>query len=200
MSQSRQWGGKTMSFQSDWEFLRDAVPDLQRYVISADLYWPLRLTAATPGSIRTPQLTIGSLVLSLKRLSALDHSGQQQAELSEITAQIEQVRQEWRANWAKKAAQEYGSRLNLWQQYLRELRDDPRQQANFYANEVRHRAILQLLQSEMLDSHPQNEVEQLVMHDAILRGLTKPADFVWESEVKSAFSRELFWFLWVTVR
>lgn len=189
-----------MDFQSDWELVRDAAPDLQRYVISADLYWPLRLTAATPGSIQTPQLTIGSLVLSLARLSALDLPEGQAKELSQIKTQVEQVRNDWRANWAKKAAHEFSSRLNLWQQYIRELRDDPRQQESIYTNEVRQRVILRLLQSELLDALPAHEGEQLAMLDAILRGLSQPAGFLWEPEIQGAFSGDDFWFLWVAIK
>lgn len=189
-----------MDFQSDWEFLREAVPDLRRYVISTDLYWPLRLTAATPGSIQTPQLTIGSLSLSLTRLSALALPSERAIELAQLKTQVAQVRDEWRANWAKKAARETGSRLNLWIQYLRELRDDPRQQSSYYVNEVRQRVILRLLQPELLEALPAHEGEQLSMLDAILHGLTYTADFIWEPEIQSAFPREDFWFLWVQVK
>lgn len=189
-----------MAFESDWEFLRAAVPDLQRYVISADLYSPLRLTAPTPGSIRTPQLTIGNLALSLKRLSALPLSGQQKTELAQITGQINAVKESWRANWAKKAGHEYASRLNLWQQYVRELRDDTQQRSAGYANEVRQRTILNLLEQEMLDSVPAHEVEQVSMLDAILRGLTQPGSFVWEPEVSGGFPQDRFWYLYVTIR
>jgi hypothetical protein len=179
----------------DVEFLRAAIPDLQRYVISDDLYWPLRLTAATPGSIQTPQLTIGNLLLSLRRLRSQQVDG-----VGALAEQIEQIRREWRSNWAKKADHEHASRLNLWQQYMRELREDSRQQASYYASEVRHRTILELLHGELLDDLPGHENEQLAMLDNILRGLTRQGDFVWEQEVQSAFPPAEFWFLWVALR
>lgn len=188
-----------MAFENDWEFLRAAVPDLQRYVLSADLYSPLRLTAPTPGSIRTPQLTIGNVALSLLRLSALPLSAQQKAQLSDMAGQINAVKEAWRANWAKKATQEYTSRLNLWQQYLSELRGDPQQQSARYANEVRQRAILDLLSDEMLDGIPPHEVEQVTMLDTILRGLTKTGPFVWEPEVAASFPQDRFWYLHVSL-
>jgi hypothetical protein len=181
-----------MGFQSDWALVQAALPDLQEYILSKDLYWPLKLTAHTPGSIQTPQLTIGSLDLSMARLAAAGNA----AELNEFAGRINQVRQEWRANWSRKAAREYTSRLNLWQQYLRELRSEPRQQAAFYANEVRQRAMLTLLVPELLDGVSQPESEQLNMLDGILRGLTQPGAFVWEPEAASAFPQDTFWFLY----
>jgi hypothetical protein len=181
---------------SDWAFLQAALPDLQQYLLSNDLYWPLRLTAATPGGRQTPQLTIGSLALSRARLAALDLSTQEKSELAEIVAGIERVRDEWRANWARKAAAERDSRLNLWQQYLRELRADTRQQAAYYATEVRQRAILDLLEAELLDGVPPGEAEQMAMLDTVLRGQTRPGAFVWEPEVARAFAQEKFWYLY----
>lgn len=186
--------------KSDWAFLRTALPDLQQYILSKDLYWPLRLTAATPGSRQTPQLTIGNLALSRARLAGSELSDIEKSELAEIAAAIAKVRDEWRANWARKAAAERASRLNLWQQYLRELRSDPRQQKAYYANEVRQRAILDLLEPELLDGAPPNEVEQLAMLDSILRGQTEPGAFVWEPEVAGGFSADRFWYLYRSPR
>ena len=187
-------------YQQDWEFLRAAVPELQSYLLSNDLYRPLKLTAATPGARQTPQLSIGNVALSQRRLTETMVVGQEQAAMTDLGEQIAAIRESWRANWAKKAAREYSSRLNLWQQYLRELRGDPAQQRAYYANEVRNRAILSLLELELLEGVPDHEREQLEMLDKILRGLTEPAEFVWDSQAADAFPREEFWFLYAAVR
>ncbi len=187
-------------YQQDWEFLRAAAPDLESYLLSNDLYWNLKLTAPTPGARQTPQLSIGNLALSQRRLTETMVVGQEQAAMTELAGQIAKVKDEWRANWAKKAAREYSSRLNLWQQYLRELRAEPRQQQAYYANEVRNRAILTLLEQELLDGVPENEPEQIQMLDNILRGLTEPAAFVWDSQAADAFPQDEFWYLYVSVR
>lgn len=187
-------------YQQDWEFLRAAVPELQSYLVSNDLYRPLRLTAPTPGARQTPQLSIGNIVFSQRRLTETMVVGQEQAAMTDLGEQIARLKNEWRANWAKKAAHEYTSRLNLWQQYLRELRSEPAQQRAYYANEVRNRTILTLLEQELLDGVPSNEREQIQMLDNILRGLTTPAEFVWDSQEADAFPRDLFWYLYVAIR
>ena len=188
-----------MAFDNDLEFLRAAVPDLQQYILSKDLYWPLRMSNPTPGAVQIPQLTIGNLLLAQARLSALTLDASRSTERDELLGQFQQIREEWRSNWSMKAAHEFSSRLNLWQQYLRELRGERRAQAVF-SNEVRQRAILSLLQPEILDGIPANEAEQLKMADDMLRSMTAPGSFVWDPEVEKAFPQEPYWFLYVSVR
>ena len=189
-----------MAFESDEAFLRAAVQDLQDYILSKDIYRPLGLTVRLPGSGQIPQLTIGNLLLSQARLAARYSTEELPAELAEITRRIDQERSAWRSNWAQKAGREYTSRLNLWSQYLRELRADPRANAAFYPNEVRNRTILRLLVAEMLGEVPQNEVDQINLLDGILNGLTQPGPFIWEPGLEVAFPQDSFWFLYKTIR
>lgn len=185
-----------MAFESDWIFLRTALPDLQSYVLSNELYWTLRPPARSPGGVQLPQLTIGNLLLSQARLAALPLTGDQQAEFEKLRAGIQAVRTEWRANWGRKADQEFASRLNLWQQYLRELRGDARPSASFYAREVRQRVILELLQSETSSGLPAHGLDQLKMLDGLLKGAGRPGPFVWEPEIAGGFDQKTFWFLY----
>lgn len=187
-----------MAVESDWALLRAALPDLQNYVLSSDVYWPLGSSGSLSGGRQLPQLTIGNLMLSEARLAAAV-SESKRGELAELQQQLHRVREEWRSNWSLKAGREFGSRLNLWQQYIQELRGDPRGHAKSYPSEVRKRAILRLLRHELLDGVPANEEELLTMLDQILRGLTRPGSFVWEPEVEAGFPSDAFWFLYVHV-
>jgi hypothetical protein len=186
-----------MAFEGDWIFLKTAAPDLQDYILSNEIYWTLRPAQRAPGGVQLPQLSIGNLLLSQERLMAAG----EQAGLAEIQSRVRAVREEWRANWGRKADQEFRSRLNLWQQYLRELRSDGRPSAGFYAREVRNRAILELLGSELSTGAPAAaEQEQLTMLDGILRGLGRPGPFVWEPELADGFNQDAFWFLFFDVK
>ena len=186
-----------MATENDWVFLREALPDLRDYVLSSDVYRPLRPASRSASSAVAPQLTIGNLLLSQARLSAMSLNDGQQSELKQISEKIHQVREEWRTNWGLKAGREFGSRLNLWQQYVRDLRGDVRQYASSYPSQVRLRTILRMLRPEIMEGVPANEEEQLAMLDQILRGLTQPGPFVWEPEISEAFPKEGFWFLYV---
>jgi hypothetical protein len=190
-----------MSVEGDWLFLRAALPDLREYILSNEIYWTLRPPSRSPGGVQIPQLTIGNLLLSQARLSASLLSTHDDEELAEMARLIHAVREEWRANWGQKAAKEHTSRLNLWQQYLRELRGDVRAQVGYYAREVRNRAILRLLGNEIItgitNGVPQSEQEQLTMLDQILRGVTQEGPFVWEPELAQGFPPDGFWFLYL---
>jgi hypothetical protein len=188
-----------MGFESDWALLRLALPDLQAYLLSNDLHWPLHPAVPTPGSLQIPQLTLGTLILSQTRLSALPLDAKRQEELVVISQKIQLVRNEWRSNWSRKAAQEAPARLNLWRQYVHELCGDFRGYTPFYPTEVRQRAILHLLRDEILEGISAKDDEQLSRLDALLRGVTRSGPFVWEAEAQRAFAQEEYWFLYVTV-
>lgn len=186
------------ALESDWAFLRETLPMLRDYVLARDVYWPVRQPARSPSGPRLPQLTIGNVQLSLARLSAAVADGGTKNELEDLRRRIGQVRDEWRTNWGNKAAKEHESRLNLWQQYVRELRADPRGHAGYFASEVRQRAVLRLLLSELNGSLLQNQADVLAQLDQALRGISRPGPFVWEPEVQSGFPEGDFWFLYVT--
>lgn len=187
-----------MAFENDWAYLQAALGDLQEYILSNNLYWPLRL-APLPGSAKTPQLTPGNLALTLLRLSCGPLSSRQAGALADLSQRVQAVRDDWRANWERKSAKEFSSRLNLWQQYLRELRGDPRGHAAYFANEVTQRAVLHLLRAETLNVISAHEEEQLAMLDGLLRGLSQPGPFVWEESLQKAFPQPDYWFLYVRV-
>lgn len=193
-----------MAFESDWAFLKAVLPDLRDYILSPEIYWTLRPATHLPGGAQLPQLTIGNLLLSQARLSGARRTAQENEEMSTLFYEIDKLRDEWRANWGQKAGREHASRLNLWQQYLRELRGDERAQSAYYAREVRNRAILRLLRPEVIMGTavgvPANEREQIDMLDQILKGLTCEGPFVWEPEAQPGFPREGFWFLYVELR
>lgn len=188
-----------MATENDWVFLQSALPDLRDYILSNEIYWTLRPAVRFPGGKQIPQLTIGNLLLAQRSLSALPLADDRKTELRDLTQKIDALRDEWRTNWSMKAGREFSSRLNLWQQYLRELRGEPRRSQGFYAREVRNRAILHLLRPEILDGVPANEDEQLAMLDQVLHGKAHPGPFVWEPELSGAFPESDFWFLYVTV-
>jgi hypothetical protein len=182
--------------ENDLTFLREAAPDLQEYILSRDLYWILRSPSPMLGGGQLPQLTIGNLILSQVRLAAGNLSESQNRELGQLSAQIEKVRAGWLANWRQKAGKEFISRLNLWQQYLRELRGDVRQHAPFYTKEVRVRVILELLAAQGQADLPVDSGEQLQMLDQILRGLVQPGPFIWDAPLTGVFLPEKYWFLY----
>lgn len=167
----------------DLTFVRESIPQLQEYLLSNELYWPLS------GSL--PRLTPGSLLLALMRMQATNP-----LEAQRMESHLEVVRNKWRSAWEKKEGREATNRLRLWSQYLSDTLSAPDQNMESYKTEVRGRAILQILLRDLPDAPERAAVADL---DARLRSRFVSGDFTWEKEVQAAFPRADFWFLYGTL-
>jgi hypothetical protein len=61
----------------DWAFAHAAVEDLQAYLLSRELYWPLSPQKEERAAGQLLTLTPGNLLLSLKKLAAAAWKGEQ---------------------------------------------------------------------------------------------------------------------------
>jgi hypothetical protein len=168
------------SSEEDLRFLKEAVPQLQEYLLSNEMYWPLS------GSL--PRLTPGSLLLTLARLHA-----DSAVDIQRLDAQVGIVRTKWRAALEKKAARELANRLRLWSQFLSDYIDAPEQNLESYRTEVRGRVILQLLLQELPDVPEKKALADL---DGILKARLIPGEFLWDPHLQSVFPSSDFWFLY----
>jgi hypothetical protein len=166
--------------EEDLRFLKEAVPQLQEYLLSNEMYWPLS------GSL--PRLTPGSLLLALARLRL-----NPQVDIQRLAAQVGTVRVKWRAAWEKKAARELANRLRLWSQFISDYLDAPDQSLESYQAEVRVRTILQLLLPEIPDVPEKQALADL---DGVLKARLIPGEFVWDPPLQPIFPKNDFWFLY----
>jgi hypothetical protein len=164
----------------DNRFLAEAIPQLQDYLLSNEMYWPLS------GSL--PRLTPGSVLLILARISVL-----QPNEAQRLRGQFEAVRTKWESAWNKKVAREITNRLRLWSQFVSDYKNSPEQNADSYPNEARGRAILQLLLNELTDAPEKLVLGQL---DSVISARLVPDVFLWEAELQTVFPAKEFWFLY----
>jgi hypothetical protein len=162
-----------ISVQQDIQYLEASLASLEDYLHSKELYYPVGL--------HLPQLTLGGVLLSLRRLYG-------SAEGSRYEIQIEAIRTEWRSAWDAKADREVRARSELWRNYLSEYRSDPRGSARLYPQQVRYRAMITMLGSE---SDAQDEY---------LRSIFLPGAFVWEAEIQAAFAPQSFWYLYGSIK
>ena len=177
------------SNETGLRFLKEAVPQLQNYLLSNELYWPLS------GSL--PRLTPGSLLLELIKMRVTTQiagtSLTLRDEFQRLDGQFENLRSKWRTAWEKKMAREVTNRMRLWSQFLSDYLKDPDQSLDSYKTEARGRAILQLLVNE-LPNFP--EMPALAELDRILKTRLIPGEFIWESELQPAFPKSDYWFLY----
>jgi len=164
----------------DLQFLTEALPELQAYLLSNELFWPL--------SDFLPRLTIGSVLLALARCE-ITHP----VEAQKLWTQVEAVRTRWQVAWENKAARETASRLRLWLQFLSNCVNTPEKHADAYSTEVRGRVILEMLLRDRPDAP---EKSSLANTDALLRSRLRSGEFIWDVELQVAFPESDFWFLY----
>lgn len=164
----------------DFFFLTEALPELQEYLLSNQLYWPL--------SASQPRLTPGAVLLALTRLQVKLPSDAQT-----LQQQMESMRVKWRAAWEKKVAREISNRLLLWSNFLSEYQNAPEQGADAYLSEVRGRVILQLLTLETSDFPEKTTLAEL---DSALKPSLRPCEFLWDGSLQAVFPKADYWFLY----
>ena len=152
----------------DLRYLDASLRELQDYLLSKILYWPLS------ASFSLPHLTLGGLLLAKQRLGS-------RADLQ--AAQIEAFRSKWRTAWDSKVSHEVRARSDFWKNYLQDYRESPESYVSEYAQQVRNRAMLALLG------------EETNLLDESIKDMFVAGDFIWENECAGNFPREAYWFL-----
>ena len=182
-----------MNADSDLAYLRLAVPDLQDYLFSHELFWPLPSAPASLGVPGLGQMTLGGVALALARVKC-----QSTAQAAEFEGKIELVRERWRSNWSKKAAREFSSRVGLWSRTLDDILGLSEGKRAGFPAQVRVRVMLDLLTGEMAPETPR-EIAQLASLDARLRGVGQPGPFIWEPVFSACFPENPYWYLYLTL-
>jgi hypothetical protein len=182
------------SFAWELGYLRAGLGELERYLLSKTLFWPLSAAQLT-GDLAYPRLTLGNLLLSLARAKAWGIESLEGLDIKRIEDQLYALRTHWRVAWERKAGWEFQSRLRQWGHFLNETRQDIENQAVYYPYEVRLRVILGLIKEDInsIDSALLNTLDGL---DLILRELLLPGDFIWEPEIADGFPSQTYWYLW----
>lgn len=175
------------SLVQDLAFLSAGVEQLEDYLLSDVIYWPLH-------EADLPHLTLGGLLLAERRATVRARDGAERARLEALRMQMEAVRLRWRAAWERKCSQEVRARLALWQSFLQDYREAPAVQAENYPQQVQWRVLLQLL-TETLENAPK-EAGVVLELDRFLRAVFLPGKFIWEEDLSPAFPPEPFWFLY----
>ncbi len=158
---------------SELEYLHHALDELERYLLSDELFWPVLARPTSGGSFL--KLTIGNLLLSLKELETLQAGGklsrEEEIELRRIQRVIETTQRRWRVAWEDKASREFKSRFRQWGHVLGDLKKDFEKQAPYYHTEVRLRVLLALL----AEYAPATDGYDLAPLDAFLQNCWPPA-------------------------
>jgi len=178
----------------DLAFFRSALGELEEYLLSSVIYWPL--SSANGESLRggSIQLTPGNLLLIQKKVNAASWSEESGQIIQPLNANFAKICEKWRANWEKKVAQDFQQRLRLWSEYLDSLAKTPKPTRGDFPYNVRQRVILQLLSDQLGKMEQESKLKIL---DQRLQNLTQPGHFLWEKELEQGFPKDFFWYLYV---
>jgi hypothetical protein len=179
----------------DLHYLEYCVQELENYLLAKELFWPVLVHPLNKDS-GYPKLTLGNILLALRRLEALSLGhllrGEEESEYQRLKTIVDSIHKKWEVAWERKAAHEYRSRFRQWSELLKEIFQNLEKQAPFYSADVRLRTLLALLEEDApADKRP--DVQPL---DTNLRAIFRHGGFIWEKEYRPGFPEDTFWFLY----
>jgi hypothetical protein len=188
----------TYKLERDLSEAQKMAEGLPEYVRGTELYG--HAGGGFFGSGDTPALTVGALLLRLRRLNALQDklTPAQRQQLQAVQERFEQTRSEWRLHYEGKVIKEANSRLDNIRTYLKEASDSPRTARGNYPTEALRRTIAQEVLREMHDLNLESaEVDTKRRDvDGRLRGILKSGPFLWDPMLKDVYPEQEFWWLY----
>ncbi len=190
---------KDYSLSQDLREAQAFVESLEEYLKNDQLYGSVGGGWFTGG--RMPALTIGSLVMRLRRLTALEShlTAEQRQQLDAVRQRHEAIRKQWYAHYKAKAEREVKSRIDAMRPFFEEAQSDPRLASKVYGPEVLRRTIAEEAIQALVDMG--EDTGELVRKargaDAALRRYVQPGEFAWDTQLEAAYPRDRYWWMYV---
>lgn len=184
------------SIQQDLKETEAMVNGLSDYVRGDQLY------GSTGGGFfsKMPSLTVGALVMRLRRLDALQASmsDKQNSQFNTIYEAWQTIRNDWRSHYEHKIIQEVDSRLDSMQTFFRECADSQQSCHNNYRPEIQKRTIIQALIQEMEDLRLEDDdlMMRIKTADGKLRTYLRANEFQWSDQLKDVYPKSDYWWLY----
>jgi hypothetical protein len=182
------------SVEYDLRYLRAALVDLEGYLLSKEIYWPIGVKSPK-GDPPYPRLTLAGILFSCQCLKGRTLDAAQKEEHKDLIHRLIETRNRWRVAWGAKAGRNFSSRLVQWNDFIDDYRNQPENNLDRYAYEVRGRVMLQLLQPESDEIRPA-ELELFNELDRILKAHFVEDGFLWGAELLPSFPISEFWYLY----
>ena len=184
-----------LPFEGTQEYLQAALREMQAYLLSPELFWPLsgRPTAAGPPFL---QLTPGNVLLAFDVLAGAKAAagGSHWAEVQRLESEWDTQRTRWAVHLEAKAQRELTSRLRQWQTYVEDVSEA--HAAEDYAANVRPRLVVERL-FDLLPKGPQaaRAREQLAQLDSRIGPFLQAGAFVLDPVLRTRYPEQAFPFL-----
>jgi hypothetical protein len=186
--EENEMGEQNYSIDSDLKEAQTMAAALNPYIYEDELYGKV--------GANLPQLTLGALLLRLRRLQVLrgQMSASQKTVLEQIIAQHNSVHREWTSHYNKKLEQEVNARARDIQTYLKECREEPKLAAGAYMPEALRRTMIEEILNTMPDAASvKMKVKEV---DSGLRRVVQKSDFIWSAVLRPIYPEASYWWLY----
>jgi hypothetical protein len=172
--------------------------EIDAYLRSKELFWePNR---RRPGGEGLPKLTIGGLLLAMRRLETLRErlDPDQAAALARARREYADQKQSWRLRYQNKLARDLRSRLDAWAWYLDDCERQGESAIVHYPRQAETRVKIDLLLDEAREVGLDVDDSRLrrAALDQRLRAVFATGAFCWLEPLAAGFPRERFWYLY----
>ncbi len=178
----------------DLIILEAMAADMNDYLISQSLFWPLSDTSM-------PRLTLGGYLMRQHRLAGLRNllDQENQDRLDKATEKFNEALVEKVVRFEQRAHDELHARLRQWNEYLKDVGKESIAAGDFYSSAVETRLIIALLLDKL--EMPPYELDKRVLgelgsYDTALRNYWSTGEFVWYPEWRPTYPKESYWWLY----
>lgn len=184
--------------QDDLAILCQMVHHADAYLISDATRWDMAVA-------NMPPMTIGGVLMRLRRLTALREqlNTEERHQLETAASAFDAALFEKVVRFEQRAHDELHARLREWTTYLRDLPSKSAADVENYAAKVDGRVVIAELAAK-LSEPPYRQAPRLAADiaavDNRLKALWVPGGFVWNPVWEAAYAPDSFWYLYGTPR
>ncbi len=181
--------------------LRDDLAILCQMVHHADAYLVSDATRWDMAVANMPPMTIGGVLMRLRRLNVLREqlNAEEQHRLETAGSAFDAALFEKVVRFEQRAHDELHTRLREWTTYLRDVPSKSAAAVDNYAGKVDGRVVIDELVAK-LGEPPYQQAPRLAADiaavDNRLRALWVPGGFVWDPVWEAAYAPNRFWYLY----
>jgi ABC-type phosphate transport system auxiliary subunit len=184
------------NLQTDLNEAKAMVAGLEDYVRGSELYGHANGNFFS----NMPSLTLGALLMRLRRLDALRSKmrDSQSKELDKVVDEWHAIREEWRLHYEEKLKREADARLDGMRSFFTECEENKQNCLNNYRPELLRRTVVQEILHELDSLKIEAEAikRKAMATDAKFHSYMGESDFQWSNDLQSVYPKGEYWWLY----
>lgn len=190
--------GQNYNIYNDLHELQQMTKSLASYLRRDELYGNIGGGIFTGSG--APNFTIGTILLRLRRITALDEmlDERRRTQLAKAREQHDAIRADNEDRYIARMAREAHSRLDAMSSFFEECREQPQICPRIYNPETYRRTVVQEVLGALASSGYESAdlTQKVRATDKRLRGYVQPSDFLWDDQLQPIYPQQEFWWLY----